>query len=286
MSVIEQSGIRRQYGAGWIRESWELFKLAPVIWIGALAAAWVISFLIDIVIQLPISGMTASATSHAYGASSPTIPLWDWIAFPFIWLAQLFLSSYVLSGYLRLGLAAMRRQMIRVEDVFSGWPSTLRVFCYNLVMLFGLGVSIGIPAAAIGYCFYRHLDMPVLATVVAVATVVICLVLVLWTYVTVGVVYVVDGGGVMDAYRCIFTTMRPHYGPILGAVTLVVLMCMAAICTLGLALLVLMPMWFIMIALIGRDTMGLPAAPEAYSADWLPPGGDAGPGAWPPPPSQ
>lgn len=183
-----------------------------------------------------------------------------------------------------MALGAMRRRVVHVEDVFSGWPCTLRLFGYNIVNAICIMILCGAPGAAIVYCVFNHGNLGLSVAIIAISTLVIVATLVFSTFVMMGQLLVVEGTSVFEAYKQVFTTMRPHYGAILGAVTVMVLLCLASMCTFFLAGFVLAPMWLILQALVGRDTLGISAGPESLPPNWLSPGSEGPPGAWPPPP--
>ena len=258
MDYARANRIRRQYGVGWISEAWDLFALNPVGWIFGLMLGWFVTFVVQFIIELPISNPLDTWNASLHHTAQPTMQPWQWVLYPFVMFGSFFISAFVTSGYLRMALAAMRRQEVRVEDAFSGWPSTMRVLGYTLMQTFVLLLALVLPGRGDrirhpqtpldARCGYDHIDSRDRDTRRAHFS----------TFLTLGVVAVVDGAGVIEAFGRVLTVMKPHYGSALGAVALLDILILIAPCSLGVAYVVLFPMFWIVQALIGRDALASP----------------------------
>jgi hypothetical protein len=301
--------IRRGYGVGWIAEAWNLYRFAPLTWIGAGVVAFIVQIGIGSFVIEPLQGQVIKILPATLGSQRSLIRAhsWQFVLLPIAYLVQMLVNSYIAAGCLRMSLAAMRRQIVRFRDVFSGLASTMRLFGYIVVLTVGAVVACGAPIGVIAFCVINHANIVVSITGIAVSTIVLLAALALAACIAFGGAAVVDGAGVWEAYRRAFTIMRPHYPAILGVLAIFALVYAVVMCAFGFLLMavglvsqsdlsvavmilayalsfaLLVPMSYIMQALIARDTLGV-AGPPALPPDWLPPGGEPGPGAWPPPP--
>lgn len=281
MYVGQLNRVRRQYGVGWISEAWELFKLSPLAWLAAIVIGFVLNLVFELLIQYASTGSWfpyLSARLHPVTrATSHTVLSVLLLALEYIG------GSYLTAGYLRMAVKAMRRQRVSVADLFSGANVTARLMGYILLASLVIGAGCILPVALIGYLIFAHASFALSLAAYCFAAVLIIITVIFSTFINIGAVCVAEGMTVFEAYRRVFTMMRPHYVAVLGAVTVMTLLFIAGICTL-IPWLLMFCLWWIMQGLVGRDCLGLPG-PEDLPMEWLPPGGDAPPGAWPPRPA-
>ncbi|HEY3328744.1 MAG TPA: hypothetical protein VGK19_01880 [Capsulimonadaceae bacterium] len=269
--------VARQYGTGWLNEAWELFKPNAVPWVMAVIAAVVMQFVIVMILEvIMIVPMTVATTLIHGGSSASSTPFWMYPVMGLLVLMQAYVQAYFTGGFLKMGIAAMRRQNVRLEDLFTAWNVTLPLFLYNLILtLPGLVISVlgGYIGGAISASTF---NWGLIGLFVVMWLVGVCG----YTLILPGQVLVVDGVRIKEAYRRSISGILKHVGPVTVVGLLITLLYILGIFTCGIGWLALAPVTLIVIALVARDVCDLPGNVGPDEVVYFSPTG-----AWPPPPS-
>ncbi|MDR3710237.1 MAG: hypothetical protein P4L33_18225 [Capsulimonadaceae bacterium] len=281
--------IPRGYGVGWVGEAWNIFRLSPWLWIFAGIGTYVVQLIVSEVAQLAYDGPVEVLKDIAGGhmpSSMPTFAWWQYLLMAGGSLASLVVHAYLLAGQMRMGLLAMRRQPVRVEDAFSAWSRALPMFCYGL-LLSALMLVCFIPIGIGIYNARAMTDPTAIYEAIGIGGFMLLVWLFLYTLALPGQVLVADGVGVWTAFKKSFRASIAHFSALIGAFTVTTLLWIGAICTAFLGWFVLYPMWWILLALMARDIAGLTAnIDEPPTLDLSSYSHEQAPGIWPPPPAE
>ena len=276
--------------AGWINESWLLFKQQSGVWIATTFAAGALAFVLAVALTLAVeipAGIFSGILGGHLGSSPRIFPVWAYPAFFVVSIIQLVVYCYFGSGVLKMAIACVRREPIRVEMVFSGLPQTTSLFTYNVIFTVIYGLLTMIPQILLRSSLATSpgsIPWGMYAILVCIALVMS----IVYLFIVPGEALVVDGVPVKEALSRSFASVRQNFWHVCGVSVVVFLLYILSACTCFLGLLVLLPMMALIVALSARDIAGLPVViPEAafvpdpsYPGAWPPP-----PGSWPPPPS-
>jgi len=275
-----------QVDFSWLSESFDLFKQQGIVWVlgvlilfaGTIIASIPGTLAIQFLLVIP-TGMSGPSITQALPYSERLEP------FNFLnWLFYTFVASYLYSGLLRIAIRQVRGEHVEAGDIFRGWPNTLRVF--GLTFLFScLYFIIWLPIKFLQIQFASGTTPSAREVYLMIGACLFFLVvlgnaggLFLPAY-----ALVADGEKVFRAMSRSFAAARQDWlrASLFLILYAIILMLSCIPCLIG--CIVTVPMGALILALIYRDTMGMPAPPVmAYQIPYAEPEE----GVWPPPPGQ
>ena len=274
----------------WIPEAFDLFKQQWIVWILASIILIFGPSIVDgpIMMGIEFFGMRGMFTpgpgggppppptpAQMLGMYSQMLPL------SFANMVLLYFAlCFILSGMLRIAIRQVRGEMVELSDLFRGWPNTLRL--YGFTLLVGLvNIIVAVPIFHAEYDYYKGTFS--MTEVYWTAGEYIALLLTFGTVAALVLpasVLIADGEKVFTAIGRSATALKHDWVRACLMMFLwgILYFVSALPCLLG--IFVTIPMAVIMLALMYRDMMNMPAPPVLDFPDY------GAPGVWPPPPGR